>query len=122
MIKLPSCTIYYILSLHKILELLSLKLVRIKEEVLILKKEDKNLIISIIFFIFVDFFSTMIKTYLIYRITIFKTILYILPQVILISWLLKNLLNKWITVYLTLLITQLINTIVSLKLILELIK
>ena len=122
MIKLPSCTIYYILSLHKILELLSLKLVRIKEEVLILKKEDKNLIISIIFFIFVDFFSTMIKTYLIYRITIFKTIFYILPQVILIFWLLKNLLNKWITVYLTLLITQLINTIVSLKLILELIK
>jgi len=97
-------------------------LVKIKEEVLILKKEDKNLIISIIFFIFVDFFSIMIKTYLIYRITIFKTILYILPQVILISWLLKNLLNKWITVYLTLLITQLINTIVSLKLILELIK
>ena len=83
-----------------------------------MKKEDKNLIISIIFFIFVDFFSIMIKTYLIYRITIFKTILYILPQVILISWLLKNLLNKWITVYLTLLIT----TIVSLKLILELIK
>ena len=122
MIKLPSCTIYYILSLHKILELLSLKLVRIKEEVLILKKEDKNLIISIIFFIFVDFFSTMIKTYLIYRITIFKTIFYILPQVILIFWLLKNLLNKWITVYLTLLITQLINTVVSLKLILELIK
>ena len=65
----------------------------------------------------------MIKTYLIYRISIFKIILFILPQMILFFWLLKNLLslNKWMTVYLTLIITVLINIVSSLKLILELV-
>lgn len=78
---------------------------------------------SITIFIFVDLFSIMIKTYLIYRISIFKIILFILPQMILFFWLLKNLLslNKWITVYLTLTITVLINIVSSLKLILELV-
>jgi len=88
-----------------------------------LKKDDKNITMSITIFIFVDLFSTMIKTYLIYRISIFKIILFILPQMILFFWLLKNLLslNKWITVYLTLTITVLINIVSSLKLILELV-
>lgn len=88
-----------------------------------MKKADKNITMSITIFIFVDLFSTMIKTYLIYRISIFKIILFILPQMILFFWLLKNLLllNKWITVYLTLTITVLINIVSSLKLILELV-
>lgn len=88
-----------------------------------MKKDDKNIIMSITVFIFVDLFSTMIKTYLIYRISIFKIILFILPQMILFFWLLKNLLslNKWMTVYLTLTITVLINIVSSLKLILELV-
>jgi len=88
-----------------------------------LKKDDQNITMSITIFIFVDLFSTMIKTYLIYRISIFKIILFILPQMILFFWLLKNLLslNKWITVYLTLTITVLINIVSSLKLILELV-
>ncbi|MBS6020142.1 MAG: hypothetical protein KH846_08140 [Leptotrichia wadei] len=88
-----------------------------------MKKDDKNITMSITIFIFVDLFSTMIKTYLIYRISIFKIILFILPQMILFFWLLKNLLslNKWITVYLTLTITVLINIVSSLKLILELV-
>lgn len=88
-----------------------------------MKKDDKNIIMSITIFIFVDLFSTMIKTYLIYRISIFKIILFILPQMILFFWLLKNLLslNKWMTVYLTLTITVLINIVSSLKLILELV-
>lgn len=87
-----------------------------------MKKDDKNITMSITIFIFVDLFSTMIKTYLIYRISIFKIILFILPQMILFFWLLKNLLslNKWMTVYLTLAITVLINIVSSLKLILEL--
>ena len=88
-----------------------------------MKKDDNNITMSITIFIFVDLFSTMIKTYLIYRISIFKIILFILPQMILFFWLLKNLLslNKWITVYLTLTITVLINIVSSLKLILELV-
>lgn len=88
-----------------------------------MKKDNKNITMSITIFIFVDLFSTMIKTYLIYRISIFKIILFILPQMILFFWLLKNLLslNKWITVYLTLTITVLINIVSSLKLILELV-
>lgn len=88
-----------------------------------MKKDDQNITMSITIFIFVDLFSTMIKTYLIYRISIFKIILFILPQMILFFWLLKNLLslNKWITVYLTLTITVLINIVSSLKLILELV-
>ncbi|QUB98091.1 hypothetical protein [Leptotrichia sp. oral taxon 221] len=88
-----------------------------------MKKDDKNITMSITIFIFVDLFSTMIKTYLIYRISIFKIILFILPQMILFFWLLKNLLslNKWMTVYLTLIITVLINIVSSLKLILELV-
>lgn len=88
-----------------------------------MKKDDKNITMSITIFIFVDLFSTMIKTYLIYRISIFKIILFILPQMILFFWLLKNLLslNKWMTVYLTLAITVLINIVSSLKLILELV-
>lgn len=88
-----------------------------------MKKDDKNITMSITIFIFVDLFSTMIKTYLIYRISIFKIILFILPQMILFFWLLKNLLslNKWMTVYLTLIITVLINIASSLKLILELV-
>ena len=88
-----------------------------------MKKDDKNITMSITIFIFVDLFSTMIKTYLIYRISIFKIISFILPQMILFFWLLKNLLslNKWITVYLTLTITVLINIVSSLKLILELV-
>ena len=88
-----------------------------------MKKADKNITMSITIFIFVDLFSTMIKTYLIYRISIFKIILFILPQMILFFWLLKNLLslNKWMTVYLTLIITVLINIVSSLKLILELV-
>ena len=88
-----------------------------------MKKDDQNITMSITIFIFVDLFSTMIKTYLIYRISIFKIILFILPQMILFFWLLKNLLslNKWMTVYLTLIITVLINIVSSLKLILELV-
>ena len=88
-----------------------------------MKKDDKNITMSITIFIFVDLFSTMIKTYLIYRISIFKIILFILPQMILFFWLLKNLLslNKCMTVYLTLIITVLINIVSSLKLILELV-
>ena len=88
-----------------------------------MKKDDQNITMSITIFIFVDLFSTMIKTYLIYRISIFKIILFILPQMILFFWLLKNLLslNKWITVYLTLTITVLINIVSSLKLILKLV-